>query len=215
MNPCSPAMRPIWALLLACAASLPALASPGAHGPNGEHLDGPASTAGGGNAAPQMEAKSEQFELVAKLGGGELSILIDRFETNEPVLNATVEVESGPLKAIAKFHADQGVYAVDDPTLLQALRQPGAHPILITLIAGQESDLLEGTLQVATQVAAGEAGHGHSHGPGAAHADESTDVRRGWRRPALLVTGLAVIGIGGLWLLRRNRRRATLVEMAK
>ena len=75
-----------------------------------------------------MEAKSETFELVARLGGGELSILIDRFETNEPVLNAQVEVESGKLKAVAKFHADQGDYAVDDAALLGALGQPGAHP---------------------------------------------------------------------------------------
>jgi hypothetical protein len=214
MKPFTCALRLLCSLLIASAVALPAAASPGAHGPDGEHLDGPAGMGGSNNATPKMEAKSEQFELVAKLGGGELSILIDRYETNEPVLNATVEVESGKLKAAAKFHADQGDYAVDDPALLKTLSQPGAHPILVTLIAGQESDLLEGTLQVTKQVAA-EAGHGHSHGSESAHGDEPAHAPRGWRRPALLIVGVAVIGIGWLWLLRRNRRRVTPVEVSK
>ncbi|NQW84682.1 MAG: hypothetical protein HQ450_12130, partial [Alcaligenaceae bacterium] len=80
-------------------------AGPGAHGPNGEHLDSP--TTGNVNTIRtglRVEANSDLFELVATLTGGELSILIDRFATNEPVLQAQVEVESGALKALAKFH---------------------------------------------------------------------------------------------------------------
>jgi hypothetical protein len=130
--------------LLLCAV---ALAAPGAHGPNGEHLDGPAQ-AGTTSAAPRLEAKSELFELVATLSGGELSILVDRYETNEPVLAGRVEVESGPLKAVAKFHADHGDYAVDDPKLLAALAKPGEHPLVFTVAAGEHTDLLDGTLRV-------------------------------------------------------------------
>ena len=99
---------------------LPAWAGPGAHGPNGEHLDAP--TTGKANAMQaslQVEANSDLFELVATLTGGELSIFIDRFASNEPVLQAQVEVESGGLKAQAKFHADRGDYAIDDPAMLK------------------------------------------------------------------------------------------------
>ncbi len=96
-----------------------ASASPGAHGPNGEHLDTNQTGSAAVSTAPQLDAKSELFELVARLDGGELSILIDNFATNEPVLKADVEVESGSLKAKARFHADLGDYAVDDPAMLK------------------------------------------------------------------------------------------------
>ncbi len=131
--------------------SASAFAAPGAHGPNGEHLDGPAQTASVGSAAPRMEAKSETFELVAHLREDELSMLINRFETNEPVLDAKVEVESGAVKAVAKFHSDHGDYAIDDPAFLKALKAPGAHPLVITVLAGADTDLLEGTLNTEAQ----------------------------------------------------------------
>ncbi len=139
----------ICAALLALALSQASSAGPGAHGPNGEHLDAPTQATTGAHAAPRLEAKTEQFELVATLAGGELSLLIDRFESNEPLLGAQVEVESGGLKAPARFHADHGDYAVDDAAMLSLLSRPGAHALLITVLAGDESDLLDGTLKVA------------------------------------------------------------------
>lgn len=148
-------MKFIHIFLIALCAVAPAFASPGAHGPNGEHLDGPDTSAGGAEV-PRFETFTEAFEMVGHLSGGELSILIDRYETNEPVLNGKLEVEYKGLKAPAKFHADLGDYAVDDPKLLAALSKPGSHPLLFTLIAGDESDLLEGTLVV-------EASHSAEH----------------------------------------------------
>ena len=144
--------RFVWAGLTASLLALmPVLtwAGPGAHGPNGEHLDAP--TTGQANAIQanlQIEAKSDLFELVATLTGGELSILIDRFATNEPVLQAQVEVESGGLKAQAKFHTDIGDYAIDDPAMLKKLSTPGEHPLVITVLAGKDSDLLDAVLRV-------------------------------------------------------------------
>lgn len=155
------ACRMLASLAIAATLSPPALAAPGAHGPNGEHLDGPAVNAAG-PAQPRLEAKSEQFELVATLSNGELSILIDRFESNEPVLDAKLEVESGGLKAQARFHADHGDYAVDDAALLKLLATPGEHALVFTLVAGQESDLLDGTLKVAgSATASGNDDHDH------------------------------------------------------
>lgn len=148
-------------LLLGCAA---ATASPGAHGPNGEHLDAPGTPALAGAAPPRLEATSAQFELVAQLWPQqELSMLIDRFDTNAPVLDATVEIESGDLKAAARFHADHGDYAVDDPAMLRRLATPGQHPLVITVLADGAADLLHGTLTVAAPDAAHEAAHTHAH----------------------------------------------------
>ncbi|MDF3037287.1 MAG: hypothetical protein K0S28_2561 [Paucimonas sp.] len=54
-----------------------AIAGPGAHGPNGEHLDAPAGHVHNGGG-PRVETFTETFELVAHLEADELSILVDR-----------------------------------------------------------------------------------------------------------------------------------------
>jgi hypothetical protein len=177
-------------------------AAPGAHGPDGEHLDGPA-VAGSIGTSPRMEAASELFELVATLAGGELSILIDRFETNEPVLGAKVEVESGSTRATARFHADHGDYAVDDPALLKRLEQPGQHPLVIAVVSGTQSDLLNGTLSVTA--ASLDAAHGHSHGDEAQPAASRTEP--GWVRPAAIAAIVAALAAAA-WGWRRRSRGA-------
>lgn len=139
-----------------------ASASPGAHGPNGEHLDSDQKGPMRSQAAPRLEVKSELFEAVAKLNKEELSILIDRYDTNEPVLRASVEVESGSVKAKATFHSDIGDYAVDNPAMLKLLSTAGEHPLVITIVAGQDSDLLDGVLQVMPAGALSEATHDHA-----------------------------------------------------
>lgn len=167
-----------------------AFAAPGAHGPNGEHLDAPAAAAAAAGTEPRMEARSETFELVAHLREDELSMLINRFETNEPVLEAKVEVESGAVKAVAKFHSDLGDYAIDDPAFLKALKTPGAQALVITVLAGTETDLLEGTLQ-------GKGVDGQEH-------DEARG--RGGVRSLWLVLALLACGAVFYMLGRRSRR---------
>lgn len=177
--------RMLCAMLLIPAA---ALAAPGAHGPNGEHLDGPTQT-GAGTSAPKVEAKSELFELVATLSGGELSILVDRYETNEPVLHATVEVEAGPHKAIAKFHGDLGDYAVDDPAFVKALETPGEHALVFTVAAREQTDLLDGTLRV---------------GAPAVHDDHAHDTLL-TARNALAAGVVLLVAAGAVLVIRRRR----------
>ena len=192
--------RPLlpWGMAALIALSAPLVqASPGAHGPNGEHLDAP-TAAVSGKASPRIEAKSELFELVGTLAGGELSLLIDRFATNEPLLKADVEVESGGLKAKAKFHADIGDFSVDDATLLKKLSAPGEHALVITVLAGADTDLLDGVLRVTAAVS--DAGHGHAHDEG-----EQPDQEHGfrWKRWAL-GAGVLLLGLGGLAWRRRQ-----------
>ena len=143
--------RPRFALLvafvtLAATLSLATYAGPGAHGPGGEHLDAPGAGVAVGNASPRVESKSETFELVGRLEGGVLSILIDRYETNEPVLDASVDIESGGIKAKAAFRAEQGDYVVADPAMLKLLSGPGTYSLIFTIGAGKDSDLLDGKL---------------------------------------------------------------------
>ena len=197
------------ALVVLLAAQAPAIAGPGAHGPGGEHLDAPAAAAGAAHAVPRFEAETDAFELVARLAGAELSILIDRYETNEPVLGAQVEIESGGLKAVARFHADHGDYAVDDPAMLKRLATPGEHAIVITVRAGQDSDLLDGTLVVGPGgVPPTSHGHGEAHDR-ASHGDPGRPLQRGpW------IAGAVLAVAGGLAFVAFRRRRPRAVPAA-
>ncbi|WP_297379804.1 hypothetical protein ACQ859_03355 [Roseateles chitinivorans] len=189
-------------LLLAALVSftLTAVAAPGAHGPNGEHLDAPASGPLAGSTAPRLEAKSEIFELVGHLAGGEFSMLIDRFDTNEPVLKADVEIESGARKAKATFHADLGDYAVDDAEMLKLLATPGEHPIVITILAGKDNDLMDGVLRVGTTATAGAETHDHAGG----HGDAAGHGHGGWWRWLVVAVVLAAAGLGWRWRHRTS-----------
>lgn len=117
-------------------------------------------------------------------------MFINRFATNEPVDQAKVEVELGQLKALAPYHPDQGDYAVADEKFLAELGKKGSHALVITILDGKESDLLDGTLVVGATTAATEAAH--------AHGEEN----------ALLLGALAIAAlaaVGGLgWLLGRG-----------
>ena len=178
------------AALACCALFLSplAIAGPGAHGPGGEHLDGPAPVLSAGASVPRVEAKSETFELVARIEGGALSILIDRYDTNEPVLGADVEVEVGSLKQKAVFRGEQGDYAVTDPKLVALASSPGSHALVFTVSAGKDSDLLEGTMQVAAQ------------GRPAASASYTSIA-------AWIGGGLLVVGGAGAFMRRRRAAR--------
>jgi hypothetical protein len=203
------AHRPLFTLaltaLLVCG-NTPVLAAPGAHGPNGEHLDGP-TTMRAASSLPRVEAKSEAFELVAELRASELAILVDRYESNEPVLGAKLEVESGPLKAVAAFRAEQGDYVVTDAAMLKALAAPGEHGLVFTLVAGKDSDLLDGTLigpaSRASAAAAAKDDHGHAHG-GDDHGHDHELERAAW-----IGAGVAALGLLGGIAWWRQRRRET------
>lgn len=164
-----------------------AFAAPGAHGPNGEHLDAPGGAHVHTDAGPRIDTFTETFELVGHLQGGELSILIDRYETNEPVLNGKLEVELNGLKALARFHADHGDYAIDDANFLKALAKPGKHSLVFTLTAGEESDLLEGTLEVTAEDV--------SHGGSREEANGHNFSLRNWAIGGVLLAILLVAAV--------------------
>lgn len=167
-----------------------ALAAPGAHGPDGEHIDAPGASSTATQTTPRTETFTENFELVATLYSSELSVLVDDYNTNAPILNAQLQVEVGDLTAQATFHKDAGDYAFDDPTLLQVLQQPGQHELIFTLVKDQQSDLLLATLNTQNE--------GDDHG----HEHRLLDSPLGWIGAALALLLLIA-------LVLRVRRKAS------
>lgn len=177
--------------------TLPLAAAPGAHGPNGEHLDAPTGAVGG-PMLPRLEANSDLFELVAELKEGQLRIYVDRYASNEPVADASVEVEatmdSGSFKALAAYQAVEGHYLLAEPEFLKALGTADEHSLVFTILAGEDADLLNGILD--TRGASD--GHGNDHGH--SHALEWT----AWGVGGLIAAGLLIVA------LRRRQQRGQL-----
>lgn len=132
------------ALMLAIAAS-------GARAGEGhDHDDAPAATAG--SALPRFAASSELFELVGILDGKRLSLYLDHAPDNRPVQGATLELEFGGTKLDVRSHADGEFEA----TLAEAPHE-GVIAVTATVIAGQDTDLLAGELDLHVDEAAGAA----------------------------------------------------------
>lgn len=143
MNPRNTLIALGW-VALNVAGTLPALAGEG-------HDHGEAAVVAG-PALPSVSAVSETFELVGRLYPSEMSILIDRAASNEPVLNGKLTVDLDGRSAVAAFHSDHGDYSLTDAEILKKLREPGVKTMTFTLIAGAESDLLGGELDMHEEV---------------------------------------------------------------
>lgn len=168
-----------------------------AHGPDGDHHDHGA-TGGVAMQAPEalakpvapvrLEARSPSLELVATLVEGELSVLIDRHDTNEPVLGAQVTVTAGGLQDRGTFHPDHGDHAFTDERLLASLARPGRHELVFGVTVGGVTEEVRSILETPQPAAA----HGEAHGPRFAQAVGAV---------------LVAISLGsGLWWWRRRRR---------
>ncbi|MDI1261116.1 hypothetical protein [Aquabacterium sp.] len=172
-----------------------------AHG--GEDHDEPASAPVQVGQAPRAVAQTEDFELVAVLTGNAdghaggagattapvLTLYLDRFATNVPVAGATVELESGAFKAVAKQTAP-GVYTVSG----QAFARPGRYPLTVSVDSIDGADLLDTTLQYDAPVAKADA---------SAHPV--------WRAPwAWGLGGALLLSAAGVTWGRRRARNASI-----
>ncbi len=99
-------------------------------------------------------AQSEQFEAVGRLLPEGLVWWLDQTDSNAPVLNARLEVEFGGQSVTAQFRPEQGDYLIAAAPWLQTLRSPGRHELALTVLVGQDGDLLTGSLQVLAPEAA-------------------------------------------------------------
>lgn len=116
-------------------------ATVGAH--EGHDHGPPPPPAGAQVQMPRASAESADFELVASLEDGHLVVYLDRFATNVPVEDASLEVESGAFRERG-VHLGHGVYRLPAGPLAAA----GRHELIFTVQTPSASDLLLGSLEV-------------------------------------------------------------------
>lgn len=101
------------------------------------------------HSLPSAEAHSLDFELVAQLQGDTLTVYLDRYSDNQPVSEASIEVASAAFSATLAAVAPGTYQASAAP-----LNHPGQHELLFTVLAGEQSDLLDARLSVSPAPAA-------------------------------------------------------------
>lgn len=128
-------------LLPIAAALLLALAAPAAAHEGHDHGAPPPPVSA--TIAPRADASSADFELVAVARGGRLEIHLDRFRTNEPVPDATIEIDT-PAGLLTAAPQAPGAYVVEAPFVAA----PGAYELAFTVTAGGLADVLTATLTI-------------------------------------------------------------------
>ena len=108
--------------------------------------------------APRVEAQSELFELLGVVEPDGLRFYLDHFATNEPVTNATIEVDWNGQVATATPLPD-GTYRLATDWHQSA----GEKALSFTITAGDEMDLLAGTLRISAAESASVSTSAHSH----------------------------------------------------
>lgn len=159
-----------------------------------DHEQQPPVSAG---APPRGEADSNAFEIVAIARGENLEIYLDRFATNEPVIGATLEVESpgGPVKAAA---GADGTYRVAAPWLAKG----GRTDLIFTVTAGDTTDILPLTIQAASGAA-----------QNAAPRDSTSGGHISMASVLLVLGGVLMGALLSAIALRGGRRAAALAVM--
>jgi RND family efflux transporter MFP subunit len=134
-------------LILLLVYGAPALAGPG-HDHGGE-----AAPAASIAHVPRLESVGDALELVAIARGHTLTIHLDRFDTNEPVDGATIEVSGEGIPAVMAKPLGDGVYEIE----ADWVDAPGAHALTFVVAANETADLLNGTLEIRAPQSLGEA----------------------------------------------------------
>lgn len=130
-----------------------------------------AAAAASGPVLPRFAASSADFELVGVLDGRELTLYLDRYADNAPVLDADIELDLGGTVVTATAHDDHY------EAMLPIEPTPGMLPLVATISTADAVDLLTGELAVPA--------------PADAHADAPSGSRSlaGWILAALMAAG--------------------------
>ena len=138
------------------------------------HDHGDAAPASAGQALPRFSAVSESFELVGVLSGKQITLYLDRFADNSPVRDAQIELEIGG----AKFKAEkQGEDEYE--VVLPEAPKAGVLPIIASVTAGKDSDLLAGELDIHEE----------------AHTDKAAQTAPWTRYAGWTAAGIAVLAV--------------------
>ncbi len=112
-----------------------------------DHADEAAPAAMLQSTGPLIESSGSVFELVATARGHDLTIYLDRADTNVPVEGASIEITTDGKPPLAAKPIGAGTYEAEATWL----DEPGAKPLVFTVIVGEEADLLNGVLHVANE----------------------------------------------------------------
>ena len=132
-------------LLVAAPASNPAWAH---EGHDHDEAEAVAPAMPGGGARSVTELSSEVFEALIESHGDHLDIWLDRYATNEPVTGATLTLTLGEGAELKPTEETPGQYMVE----ITPLAAGSTVPLTLVVSAGDESDLLGGTLEMAAAV---------------------------------------------------------------
>ncbi|MGV1013873.1 MAG: efflux RND transporter periplasmic adaptor subunit, partial [Methyloceanibacter sp.] len=124
---------------------VPALAGPG---PDHDHEPAQAPADHG----PRLESVGTELELVATVEGHKLVIHLDRFDTNEPVDGASIEVSGEDVPPAIAKPLGNGVYEIEAGWA----DAPGTKALTFVVTTGGAADLLNGTLNIPSSAAASE-----------------------------------------------------------
>lgn len=157
---------------------LPALSTAG---PGHDHGDAAVATAA--PASPRFSAITELFEVVGIVERDHLAVYVDRFDTNEPVTKARVEIEVGDTKLQGILDRESGEWRF--PSTL--FTKPGQYALVVTIEEEDNLDILASNLLIPEPATA----HAHSH----------------WRDWLLIGFGaLALVLVSGLLIRRLGKR---------
>jgi RND family efflux transporter MFP subunit len=174
-------------LCLALLSAWPALAA--AHGDDDPAHEDPAAAIGQGAPTRRVAVlTSKLYEAVIEPHGDHVAIWLDRYDTNEPVTGARVQVSiDGVIESSVAREEEPGIYEVYVPEAAIG----GALAVTLVIAGAAGEDRLGGTLDAPVE------GDEHEHG--------LLEARWPW-----LGLGAAVLAACGFLLLRRRRTTAAL-----
>lgn len=144
-----------------------------------DHGEAPAASS---PALPRFAATSDLFELVGVLDGQKLALYLDHAGDNSPVKEAQLELDIAGMRV--------PVVRVAEGEFQAALAAPlgeGVSPVTATVVAGTETDLLAGEIDVHTEA------HAHAEPSGARTAVVAGAV------------GAVLLALAAMWSLLRGR----------
>lgn len=145
----------------------------------------PVAAAPADQGAPQRFAlSSANYELVGVLNGQELRLYLDHAADNRPVQDAQLSLELGGQQFKPEAHGEAGEFEL----ALAAPPKPGSWPIQALVHSQGRSEVLKGSLEVASPSPAGApAGHKFSPGLAAALLGATALAALAWRGSRRLV----------------------------
>ncbi len=149
-------------------------------------------------ALPRAEGASEAFEMVIVAKGGELTIYLDRFATNEPVRDAAITLET-PQGSVDAKRTPDGSYQLSSPWA----EKPGRYDLIATVTHDGIADILALTLDIPSP----------ANSSGATEPNSARQLAARLAPTGALLWPLATFLIGGVAGFAAARRKKALLTI--